>query len=664
VNENDDSLNSRHKLRRYAENPLVQLLLDHSRIATRAYYHWKNGTTEQWWDPVVNWLQAEDEEIREIARHFVCPTFKDTRAQGLNDKAFHLQYRRIAFHVFPLGMYKTYIDVDAPNICALCGRSAPDTSFRTDAHVVPELLGNRNLLTKEECDECNSRFGRTAETELGHWLAVDRSVARVPTKNKSAAKYKRRLDLDPASSMVCDETKLNIRISPNDDTLLTTLVDQSTLNLAFRGLSFRGVSAVRSVAKSVFLCIPRELRIKFEYLRQWLMDELEAPSVEITHVFMPGTFFKTPGISVWIRDQQDELEIAEIVGMLWFGNTVLFWGSPSRSTLEPRPLLVPDLPMHAENALPKPTQLTFRNDNKIAMDGHYELKFDARWIRATGGPAPACIDFEVDGQRISIDTILNASELSEESIRYLLSDGELLCEIEIRRRPSKGYGEFLWHPLQGRDYKPPQLLKTLQLNRHVAGGGGFKVRDSTKSDDVNTSVFFEWPTGDVLCDTRELDIAIELCTHLIIINDKLGTELVYPSNLTTEDHWCAAVLAAGLTRPYVVYRPADSIVQLGFTQEELVNVREMIDSRGVLKGQLADLKFSLAGQVIEMPTKMAELKQPQFVVSEDELDAQLLNWVDGSVRYFDLKVDFLAVEFDIEAARSILDASNSPPKSA
>ena len=32
--------------------------------------------------------------------------------------------------------------------------------------MIPEALGNKGLITYEECDECNSKFGKTIEKDL------------------------------------------------------------------------------------------------------------------------------------------------------------------------------------------------------------------------------------------------------------------------------------------------------------------------------------------------------------------------------------------------------------------------------------------------------------------------------------------------------------------
>lgn len=45
-------------------------------------------------------------------------------------------------------------------VCRFCGKMMPDTTFESDSHSISEALGNKNFITNDECDECNSRFGK------------------------------------------------------------------------------------------------------------------------------------------------------------------------------------------------------------------------------------------------------------------------------------------------------------------------------------------------------------------------------------------------------------------------------------------------------------------------------------------------------------------------
>ena len=66
-------------------------------------------------------------------------------------------------------------------ICRFCKKKQPEVTFRMDAHIAPELIGNKNLLSDSECDSCNAKFSKY-EDSLANYLGIIRSVNRTKTK--------------------------------------------------------------------------------------------------------------------------------------------------------------------------------------------------------------------------------------------------------------------------------------------------------------------------------------------------------------------------------------------------------------------------------------------------------------------------------------------------
>ncbi len=53
-------------------------------------------------------------------------------------------------------------------VCRFCGRSMPEVTFKQKAHAISESLGNKGLVCREECDDCNRRFNQTIEQDVIH----------------------------------------------------------------------------------------------------------------------------------------------------------------------------------------------------------------------------------------------------------------------------------------------------------------------------------------------------------------------------------------------------------------------------------------------------------------------------------------------------------------
>ena len=48
-------------------------------------------------------------------------------------------------------------------VCRFCKQKYPSGKFNSIAHTISEALGNKKLITNDECDECNSYFDKNRE---------------------------------------------------------------------------------------------------------------------------------------------------------------------------------------------------------------------------------------------------------------------------------------------------------------------------------------------------------------------------------------------------------------------------------------------------------------------------------------------------------------------
>jgi hypothetical protein len=60
-------------------------------------------------------------------------------------------------------------------VCRFCGLSYPNTLFSNYSHLLPQLIGNRDLYSDFECDACNEKFS-SFENDLAEYLGVSRSI--------------------------------------------------------------------------------------------------------------------------------------------------------------------------------------------------------------------------------------------------------------------------------------------------------------------------------------------------------------------------------------------------------------------------------------------------------------------------------------------------------
>lgn len=74
-------------------------------------------------------------------------------------------------------------------VCRFCGKTNKEVKFKKEAHVIPEFMGNHNLLSYFECDICNSKFSKY-EDSFANFMGITRTISQIKGKKNKIPKYK------------------------------------------------------------------------------------------------------------------------------------------------------------------------------------------------------------------------------------------------------------------------------------------------------------------------------------------------------------------------------------------------------------------------------------------------------------------------------------------
>jgi hypothetical protein len=77
-------------------------------------------------------------------------------------------------------------------ICRFCSRRYPQTTFSNYSHLLPQLIGNGNMYSDFECDECNLVFS-SYESDLAEFLGISRSITGMKGEKKTKGFAARKL---------------------------------------------------------------------------------------------------------------------------------------------------------------------------------------------------------------------------------------------------------------------------------------------------------------------------------------------------------------------------------------------------------------------------------------------------------------------------------------
>lgn len=164
--------------------------------------------------------------------------------------------------------------------CRFCGRVAPEARFKNKAHAVPQSMGNSNLLTKYECDDCNTIFGNGIENHFGNFTLAERALFGVAGKSGMPKFQGKERD----GHLHINGKITEIKISAFSGTVTTDLdphlhptAPPETITLTLEQPYFHPPSTLKAYYKMLLSVIPEEeLELLDKNLFHWLRDSVHS----------------------------------------------------------------------------------------------------------------------------------------------------------------------------------------------------------------------------------------------------------------------------------------------------------------------------------------------------------------------------------------------------
>lgn len=167
--------------------------------------------------------------------------------------------------------------------CRYCHGTGP---FRKVAHTFPEALGNKQVVSLDECDSCNAVFSRYEDAlaaavrpvlTLGGTAGKDNKV---PQTGRSAG------DKVLSRSAGPERSRITAMVRSPDARSLASWDGKSVarFRIPVAGLSFRARHAYKALAKMAFAILPGGELEHYDKLRQWLLapgEETDIPLLDV-----------------------------------------------------------------------------------------------------------------------------------------------------------------------------------------------------------------------------------------------------------------------------------------------------------------------------------------------------------------------------------------------
>src|SRR5664280_235221 len=187
-------------------------------------------------------------------------------------KAFYEANYEPAEQMTLKGTRKIHLGKASPQHCRFCGRQAPTVTFRKNAHTFPELIGNRILLSCDECDTCNELFSDTIEDNYAKFTTLQRVASRVEGKGgvptfRSNDK-KTRWELKDGQGQI---------MADNDAKTVTVDVANRKMTFTATRPPYYPILAYKCLVKMALAVMPPDQLAYFARTLQWLQVRAPAP---------------------------------------------------------------------------------------------------------------------------------------------------------------------------------------------------------------------------------------------------------------------------------------------------------------------------------------------------------------------------------------------------
>jgi hypothetical protein len=218
--------------------------------------------------------------------------------------------------------HKVILQSSQPGVCRFCRLSTPEVTFKTEAHALPECTGNKSLITKYECDNCNHFFGAGIENDFGAWTKAQRTVSGV--KGKKGVPTLKQESPDRQWRFEHDATGLKLTHDKGDP---IAVVDETAkqITLTVPCDPYTPIAVLKAFTKMALSLLPDEEIPNFQEALAWSRnanhkaDPVKPFAFPVLYTFVPGNN-PVETAALLLRRRSDDLPVPYLTFVLSYGN--------------------------------------------------------------------------------------------------------------------------------------------------------------------------------------------------------------------------------------------------------------------------------------------------------------------------------------------------------
>lgn len=183
-------------------------------------------------------------------------------------------------------------------VCRYCNKSNPEVSFKKVAHSISEALGNKKIITNDECDTCNEKFGKGIENDLILYLSFFRNFFGI--KGKKGIPI-----LKGKNFEIVNNGTIEIKQILSDEEIKNRVHDDFKLLLkTYQNITAQNI--YKTLAKYALGVIDRAQIANFEETLAWINGTKDIDNLPKVAMLASYDLFSThPKLIVYLRKNED-----------------------------------------------------------------------------------------------------------------------------------------------------------------------------------------------------------------------------------------------------------------------------------------------------------------------------------------------------------------------
>lgn len=212
--------------------------------------------------------------------------------------------------------------------CMFCGKDENTVKFKKVAHAISEGIGNKRLISHNECDECNKRFGDKFEDDFCKYIQPFRITSQIFGK-KSYIKHKddksgHRIEIQKSKPIIPEfniDLKMLIQDEKNKE-FVKIDKDSGEMTIAIKRQKYIPINVYKALMKMAISIMPKEEIVNFAYSVAVLMvdEDSRIPTIGFLEFISGINPFKGISVRLFKRKENAEEVFPYMIFLLSFGN--------------------------------------------------------------------------------------------------------------------------------------------------------------------------------------------------------------------------------------------------------------------------------------------------------------------------------------------------------